>query len=71
MLGLLNAWIDIPLIKGGIHHASGALAAAATFKAIGSGIDVRLTCHGWYGKRVLLMPQHILSVQKSLKVAPS
>ena len=35
----LWAWVDIPLIKGGLHHASGALAAAATFRAIGWGIE--------------------------------
>lgn len=39
MFSLIKAWIDIPLIKGGLHHASGALAAAATFRAIGWGIE--------------------------------
>src|SRR5262245_10933432 len=39
MLGLIKAWIDIPLLKGGLHHASGALAAAAMFRAIGWGIE--------------------------------
>jgi hypothetical protein len=39
MFTLLKAWVDIPLIKGGLHHASGALAAAATFRGIGWGIE--------------------------------